>query len=239
MPCARCLVRVIGRLHTFAQEAAAVVGAVVLDAAPGDFRFEVRRQRLPGRRHAADPRIATRRRNLQRIEHGCVGRQIEIAHVRVPDRLAGTERTHRLALVVEHVGDDVDVRVAHRAQPPVLLVGRWIELPEAPAEAQQVIIRELLVAKQQGAVAVPGLLDRSEIGVAQSGQMDARDLGANGRSYRFRPLPASFALPDTRCIHPPGALALRIPIFGILVPQKAPRQKSADGSTAQRLRWPA
>ena len=52
-------------------------------------------------------------------------------------------------LLVEHVRHDVDLGIARRATAAVLLAGRRIELAEAAREGQQVVVGQLLVAKQQ------------------------------------------------------------------------------------------
>ena len=124
------------------------------------------------------------RRDLQRIEHGRVGRQLEIAHVGVPDGFASAERADRLAFLVEHVGDHIDVGIADRGLAPALLVGRRIELAEPAAEGQQIVVVDLLAAEQQRGMAVPGPLDLGELGIRDGGEIDARDFGADGRRQR-------------------------------------------------------
>ena len=148
MPGARRCHRIVGRRHAFAEIAAGIVGAVVLDPAPFDLAPEVGRQSIACRLHAGEPGVAAGRRDFQRIEHRCVGRHVEIAHVGVPDGLAVTQRADRIALGVEHVGDDVDVGIARWADAATLLVGRRIEFAEAAAEGQQVVVAERLAAQQ-------------------------------------------------------------------------------------------
>ena len=75
MPRARRLVRIVGRRHAFAQVAAAVVGAVVLDAAAAHLGLERVGQRRPGGLHAEHPGVAAARRHFERIQHRGVGRQ--------------------------------------------------------------------------------------------------------------------------------------------------------------------
>ena len=168
VPGARRLVRIVGRRHAFAQVAAAVVGAVVLDAAAAHLGLQRIGQRRPGGLHAEHPGVAAGRRHFQRIEHRGVGRRRQIAHVGVPDGLARAERADRRAFVVEHVRDDVDVRIAFGRLAAVLLDRRRIELAEAAREGQQVVVGQLLVAEEQGAVAIPGLLDLGEFRVVHA-----------------------------------------------------------------------
>ena len=141
------------------------------------------RQRVAGGLHAAEPGVAAARRDLQRIEHRGVGRRVEIAHVGVPHRLAGAQGADRIAFGVEHVGHDIDVGIARRADAAALLVGRRIELAEAAAERQQVVVAELLAAQQDHRMVGPGALDRREIGIAQAPQIDAGNLRSHGRGH--------------------------------------------------------
>ena len=104
------------------------------------------------------------------IEHRGVGRRVEIAHVGVPDRLAGAERADRIAFLVEHVGHDIDVGIARRADAAALLVGRRIELAEAAAEGQQVV-----VARASGRAAG-----------SPNGRCQARSTAAKSASLRRR-----------------------------------------------------
>src|SRR5262249_48382441 len=86
------------------------------------------------------------------------------------------QRADRIAFLVEHVGDDIDVGIARRADAAALLVGRRIELAEAPAEGQQVVVTELLPTQQDHRMLVPGVLHGGEIGTAQPRKVDAQDL---------------------------------------------------------------
>ena len=174
---------IIGRRHAFAQVAARIVGAVMLDAPAFDPAPQVGRQCLAGRLHAAEPGVAAAFRDLQRIEHGGVGRRVEIAHVGVPDRLAGAQRADRIALGVEHVGHDVDVGIAGRADAAALLVGRRVELAEAPAEGQEVVSpscwpRSRIIECRSTRARSP----RSP--VAQPSQIDAGNLRAHRLGHR-------------------------------------------------------
>jgi hypothetical protein len=98
-----------------------------------------------------------------------------------PLGFACSERADRLALLVEHVGHDVDVGIAGRALSPALLVGRRIELAEAAAECQEIVVGEALAAEQQDAVVMPGLLDLGKVPIAQRHEIHVADLGPDGR----------------------------------------------------------
>src|SRR5262245_59744608 len=93
MPRPGCFVRVIALLDPLPQEAAAVVSPIVFDPATSYPRLQWLRQRGPSHLHPADPRVAAFWRDFERVEHGCIGGQVEITHVGVPHRLACAERT--------------------------------------------------------------------------------------------------------------------------------------------------
>ena len=57
----------------------------------------------------------------------------------------------------------------------MLLDGRRIEIAEAAAEREQIVIGEMLTAKQQHRMAIPRLLDLRELRIAQPAQIDVRD----------------------------------------------------------------
>ena len=160
---------------------------------------KVGRQRIAGRLHAAEPGVAAGWRDLQRIEHRGIGRLVEIAHVGVPHRLAGAERADRVAVLVEHVGHDIDLGIARRADPAALLVGRRIELAEAPAEGQQVVVAERLAAQQDHRMLVPGALDGGELRLGQRLEIDADHLRADRlgqRAYRHSHVVSSVPAPE-------------------------------------------
>jgi hypothetical protein len=93
--------------------------------------------------------------------------------VGVPHRLAGAQRADGPALLVKHVGDDVDVGIAGRAHAPLLLVGRRVELAQPAAEGQQVVAGKALAAEGEGQGAMPRVLDLGEVGVGDPGEIDA------------------------------------------------------------------
>src|SRR4051812_19579019 len=97
----------------------------------------------------------------------------------MPGRLTVAERADRLAFAVEHVGDDVHLRVPRRRFAAGALVRRRIERAEVPREREQVIVAEVLVAKEQHIVAVPRALDRFDLGLRDAREVDAAHLGAD------------------------------------------------------------
>jgi len=97
----------------------------------------------------------------------------------VPHRLAGSEAADGHA-VLDHVRDDIDLRIALDEPAPGLLDGRPVELAEAPTEGDQVVVIEVLSAEQQHEVVEPGVMDGGEIGVVDPAQVDAADLGGQG-----------------------------------------------------------
>ncbi len=184
MPGARRGDRIVGRRHAFAQVAAGIVGAVVLDAPAFDLAPQIGGQGIAGGLHAAEPGVAAGRRDFQREQHRGVGRRVEIAHVCVPDGLAVAERADRISVPVEHVRHDIDVGIAGRADPAAFLVGRRVEFAEAAAERQEIVVGELLAGQQDHRMAMPGTLDSREVGIAQAAQIDAGDFRADGRRER-------------------------------------------------------
>jgi hypothetical protein len=75
------------------------------------------------------------------------------------------------------------------------------------AEAQQVVIRELLAAKTQDKVLAPGLLDRGEsLGSDRPGQINPFDVGRERRPGRSHP----DALLLNDCRHRPKLLLARL-----------------------------
>ncbi len=111
----------------------------MLDLQIGDSVLQSVRQRLVDRIHAAERGVAAGGRHLQRVEHARHRRHIEIGHVGMPDRLAGAEAADRLA-VHHHVGDDVDFRQAFDEAPAGFLDRRPVEVAEAAAERDQVLV---------------------------------------------------------------------------------------------------
>ena len=77
MPGAGRLVRIVGRRHAFAHIAAAVVGAVVLDAASLDACLSrAAGNAVPGGLHAEEIGVAAARRNFQPVQHRGIRRQV-------------------------------------------------------------------------------------------------------------------------------------------------------------------
>ena len=89
---------IVGRGDALAQIAAAIIGTVVLDLQVGDPAFQLIRQRLVDRVHAAERGVAAGRRHLERVQHARHRRYIEIGHVGMPNRFAGPQAADRLAI---------------------------------------------------------------------------------------------------------------------------------------------
>src|SRR5262249_23953299 len=117
----------------------------------------------------------------ERIEHRRIRRQFQIAHVGMPDSFAGAERADRLAFVVEHVGDHVDVRISRRTLPAAFLIWWRIEIAEAPAESEQVVVAEFLPAEEHHRTAVPSRFDLCKFCCAQGREIDISYFHANHR----------------------------------------------------------
>ena len=136
--------RVVGRRHTLAQIAAAIVGAVVLDLEAGDAVVEPLRQRLVDAIHRAERGVAPDRRHFERIQYARLRRHVEIRHVGVPHRFAVAEATDRFAVHFD-VGYDVNLRQALDEPAACFLNGRPVEIPQAAAEGDQLLVTEALV----------------------------------------------------------------------------------------------
>ena len=97
---------------------------------------------------------------------------------KAPVRVAVTERPDRLALLVEHVRDDIDLGIAWGRLAPRTLVRGRVERAEMPGERQQVVVRQLLVPEQQHIVPVPGPLDGVDLHGGGVGEINTLDFGA-------------------------------------------------------------
>ena len=172
---------IVGRSDASTDVSAAVVRAVVLDAHRERPRPEVVGQRIPRAVHRAEARIAARRRDLERVQRARLRRIRQVRHVGVPDRLAGAEAADGDA-VLDDVRHDVDFRKALDKPPAVLLNWRLIERSEAPAERDQVLIGQPLVAKQHDRVIEPRLIDGAERRLVDGTTIDAANFSAEGGS---------------------------------------------------------
>ena len=173
--------RIVGRRDTGADVPAAVVGAVVLDAQLERGRTELLRQRIPGAVHGAEARVAAARRNLERVERTGLRRVWQVRHVRVPHGFTGAETADRHA-VLDHVRDDVNLGMPLDEPASVLLDGRVIERAEPAAERDQIVISELLMAKEDDRVVEPRLVNGGEGRVVDGAQIDAAYFRAERRA---------------------------------------------------------
>jgi len=180
MQMARRLPRIVGRRHAGAEIAATVVGAVMLHLEPLHSGAKRGGQRLIGGVHAGEMRIAAGGRDLQRIEHGGLRWLRQVGHVGVPHRLPGAEAADGLAIRPDHIGDDVEFRLALDEAAPVLLDRRPVEFPEEPAEADQLIRAQALIPEEQDGMIQPGAVNGFELTRRQPAQVNAADLGAKG-----------------------------------------------------------
>lgn len=160
-------------------KAAGIVGAVVLDPTACNGLPQMVRQLARGGDHAAEPGVAAGVGNLQGMEHRRERRDVQIAHVGVPHRFTRTERSDRGAGRIEHVGNDIDVGIAGRAEPAVLLIGRRIQIAEAATEIEQIVVADLLVAEQKSAMFGESRVDRTLRRRGNVAEIDGQNLGAN------------------------------------------------------------
>jgi hypothetical protein len=131
-------------------------------------------------------------RDFERVEHARLGRLLQVRHVGVPDGLAGAEAADRLAVRAEHVGDDVDFRMAGDEALAVLLHRREVEIAEAAAEGDEVGVGETLAAEEQDGMGEPGGVERGESGIVEIAEVDPG---------HFHPEAGAFAGQRCRCFH--------------------------------------
>ena len=91
------------------------------------------------------------------------------------------KRPDRLPAYIEHVRDDVHVRIARRRFAAGALVRRRVERAEMPREREQVIVAQALIAEKNHIVAVPRRLDGVDFCARDAGEIYALDFGSEGR----------------------------------------------------------
>ena len=181
---ARRFARIADVLESLAQFAGAVAARIVAALQRNDSAFERRRQGVVSLVHIGKAGVAAGGRHFDRVEQAADGRHFVIRHVGVP-----------LGLVVAKVADrfSVHLDVRHHGDFGIgihdLFAGvyrRLVQFAEAAGESEKARIVELLAAKSQDEVLVPGVLDllerRSVHGLRQ---VDADDIGAQAGAGRF------------------------------------------------------
>jgi hypothetical protein len=109
-------------------------------------------------------------------------RQVSGGVVRVVSRVVSTPVSESIELRSEEAV--VERRHVDRPASEADLAGfqeRTIEVAETARKGEQVVVADMLIAKKQSAVAIPGVLDLGEFGIAQTRQIDAGNLGADRR----------------------------------------------------------
>jgi sodium-dependent dicarboxylate transporter 2/3/5 len=177
------LARIVGRRDAGADVAAAVVGAVVLDAHCMHAAAQILGEPIPRAVHGAEAGIATGRRHLERVERARLRRVGQVRHVGVPDRFARAKAADGDA-VLDDVRHDVELGKAVNEAAAVLLDRRLIEGAEPAAERDEVRVAKLLIAEEQNRVVQPRAVDLVEGPVVQRAQIDAADFGAERRAGR-------------------------------------------------------
>jgi sodium-dependent dicarboxylate transporter 2/3/5 len=183
MECSGRRAWIVGGRDAGADISPAVVRPVVLDAEPERLRAQVLGKRFPSAVHRAEARVAARMWNFECIERARFGWIGQVRHVRVPHGLAGTEAADGDA-VFDDVRDDVDLRMTVYEPTAILLDGRVVERAESAAEGDQIVVSELLVAKQQDRVIEPRPIDLGEQGIVDRAEVNAADFCAECRSGR-------------------------------------------------------
>jgi len=183
MECSRSRARIVGRRDAGADISAAVVRPVMLDVQPERLRAEILGKCLPRAVHRAEARVATRGWNFERIQRTRFGRIGQVRHVGVPHGLAGAEAADGDA-VFDDVRHDVDLGMSFDEPPAVFLDRRMVERAESTAEGDQVVVTELLVAKQHDRMVKPRAIDLRKHRVINRSEIDAADFRAECRSGR-------------------------------------------------------
>ena len=95
----------------------------------------------------------------------------------MPHGLACAEAADRLAVHL-HIRDDIDFREALDEAPAILLHWRPVEIAEAAAEGDQILVGQVLSADQQYGMSVEGAKHGGEGRVVQLPEIDIADLGS-------------------------------------------------------------
>jgi hypothetical protein len=95
----------------------------------------------------------------------------------MPDGFAGSQAADRFA-VHHHIGHDIDLGQAFDEPAARFLHRRPVEIAEAAAEADQVLVAQRLAAHQDHLMLVPGALERGKLRLVERFQVDAPQLGA-------------------------------------------------------------
>ena len=127
----------------------------------------------------------------------------------MPHGFPGTEAADRDA-ALDHVGDDVDFRVAVDEPPAILLHRRVVERAESTAEQDQILVGQPLPAKQQHLVIEPGPVDRGKDVRVDRPHIDLLHLGAKRRPGGHRRHDHHRATPSTTAVDVPYSRILRV-----------------------------
>src|SRR5712691_4695295 len=101
----------------------------------------------------------------------------------MPGGLAGAKTPDGHA-VLDHVRDDIDLGMAFDETAPGLLDRRHVEIAEAAAEGDEILVAQMLATEQHNLVVEPGLVDRGEGPLVDGAQIDAADFGAERAAGR-------------------------------------------------------
>ncbi len=151
-------------LVALAQHAGAVGGGIVHRDLALHGLLQLGGQRLVGGEHVGEIGIAARlrRRHLERMQHGGLGRHVDVGHVGMPHGLAVAEIADRLA-VLDDVGDHVELRVLLVERLAVGVRSGRIELAEIPAEGDELRVGERLPVEHDHEPVAPHAFDRIDV----------------------------------------------------------------------------
>jgi sodium-dependent dicarboxylate transporter 2/3/5 len=172
--------RIVGGRNAGTNVSAAVVRPVMLDAHPECWRAQVVGECVPRAVHRAEAGVATRRWNLERVEHARFGWVRQVRHVGVPHGLTGAEAADGDA-VFDDVGHHVNFGIPLDEPAAIFLDRCLIERTEPAAEPDQIAVAEVLVAEQQHRVVEPGPIDLRKHIIVYRSEIDTADLSAERR----------------------------------------------------------
>ena len=181
---ARRFARIAEILEAFAQLARAVAARIVAALQRNDRAFEIHRQGVIRLVHIGKAGIAAGGRHFDCVEQAADGSEVVVRHVGVPLGFVMAEITNRFAvdLDIRHHGD-------FRKRIHDVLAGvyrRLVQFAEAAGEIEKARVVEMLAAKPQDEMLVPGIFDLLESRLVHGlGQVDSRNIGAQAGAGRF------------------------------------------------------
>jgi hypothetical protein len=177
--------RMLARAERFGALAVALLGRAVVVVVDGEAAFEpvadLWIERLVGGVAAREQGVAASRRNLDGVQQRCLVRHLRMDHVVVEHHLAvgqGADRLAVLADVRDQHDAGQDLRIAFREE--FWWPARHALFAEIAGDADQILLRQLLLREDDDDVVEPRLVDRLNGGLVRLlTQIEAADLRAD------------------------------------------------------------